>query len=337
MAENVTVGPPTTGPAGAEGGWAGGPADGARRAVGWSGYEIIAVVCLGYLWPGMLYQALQSAGWYRWFYGAEFLDHVGRADDPAGKTALFRLMLWAGCAALPFQVGSALLVLAGVSGTRPAELGLTPRRLGRNLLAGLVAAVVLVPGVYGIQALVVLLTRQLGGVTQDHPLTELGRQSLWGVEWVLLVLTAAVAAPVWEELLFRGIIQPWVIDRPYGGAAALAAALLVALSARWAALRGAADAAGVWAALTPALVLLGPAALVAVLAARSRQSGGLFAAAVLFAWVHAGVWPSPVPLLWLALGLGWLAWRSGSLAGPVVLHGCFNGLACAALLWQVVR
>jgi membrane protease YdiL (CAAX protease family) len=58
----------------------------------------------------------------------------------------------------------------------------------------------------------------------------------------------------------------------------------------------------------------------------------LFATAVLFGWVHARVWPSPVPLLWLGLGLGWLAWRGRSIAGCVVLHAVFNGIACVILL-----
>ena len=42
------------------------------------------------------------------------------------------------------------------------------------------------------------------------------------------------------------------------------------------------------------------------------KAWGVFyvATAVLFSWVHVRVWPSPVALLWLALGLGWLRWRS---------------------------
>ena len=66
---------------------------------------------------------------------------------------------------------------------------------------------------------------------------------------------------------------------------------------------------------------------------RNSTSGGLFASAVLFAWIHVSVWPSPVPLVWLALGLGWLAWRGRSLAGAVVLHMVFNAVACGMLLF----
>ena len=58
-------------------------------------------------------------------------------------------MLWSGCAALPLQVASVLLILGVLSGTRPADVGLTRRRLGKNLLAGLAASLVLAPASMG--------------------------------------------------------------------------------------------------------------------------------------------------------------------------------------------
>ena len=41
-----------------------------------------------------------------------------------------------------------------------------------------------------------------------------------------------VAAPVLEELVFRGVLQPWFAGRPWGGHLALASAFLLALLAR---------------------------------------------------------------------------------------------------------
>ena len=35
--------------------------------VPWSGAEIIAVLCVGSLWPGLVNEFLQRVGWYRWF------------------------------------------------------------------------------------------------------------------------------------------------------------------------------------------------------------------------------------------------------------------------------
>ena len=59
---------------------------------------------------------------------------------------------------------------------------------------------------------------------------------------------------------------------------------------------------------------------------------GWYGTAVLFAAVHSGVWPSPIPLLPLALALGWLAYRTQSLTAPFVLHGLFNAVTALALL-----
>jgi membrane protease YdiL (CAAX protease family) len=61
----------------------------------------------------------------------------------------------------------------------------------------------------------------------------------------------------------------------------------------------------------------------------------VFASAVLFAWVHASVWPTPIPLLVLALGLGWLARSTGNLAGPILVHALFNTVACILLFREV--
>ena len=88
-------------------------------------------------------------------------------------------------------------------------------------------------------------------------------------------------------------------------------------------------------ALAPIWLLLPLIGVFHFLDRRNTAWGSLFASAVLFAWVHVSVWPSPVPLVWLALGLGWLAWRSHSLAGAIVLHAVFNAVACAALLYGV--
>ncbi len=56
------------------------------------------------------------------------------------------------------------------------------------------------------------------------------------------------------------------------------------------------------------------------------------AASLLFAGMHFGQWPAPIPLFALSLGLGEVYRRSGSLVAPIVMHACFNGLSTATLL-----
>jgi hypothetical protein len=58
--------------------------------------------------------------------------------------------------------------------------------------------------------------------------------------------------------------------------------------------------------LTPLLAFLAlvPIYLLVWRFSKSPFGPAWFGTAVLFAWVHARVWPSPIPLLFLALGLG---------------------------------
>jgi membrane protease YdiL (CAAX protease family) len=56
----------------------------------------------------------------------------------------------------------------------------------------------------------------------------------------------------------------------------------------------------------------------------------IFGSAMMFAAFH-DVWPTPVPLLLLGIGLGFLAFRTQSLLPGIVLHGLFNAVASLAL------
>jgi membrane protease YdiL (CAAX protease family) len=62
---------------------------------------------------------------------------------------------------------------------------------------------------------------------------------------------------------------------------------------------------------------------------------GLFGSAILFANVHSAVWPTPIALLPLGLGLGWLQLRTQRLLAPIVAHALFNAVACVDMLYQV--
>jgi membrane protease YdiL (CAAX protease family) len=39
------------------------------------------------------------------------------------------------------------------------------------------------------------------------------------------------------------------------------------------------------------------------------------------------VWPSPIPLFVLGLGLGWLAVRTRGILVPAIVHGLFNAVS----------
>jgi membrane protease YdiL (CAAX protease family) len=314
--------------------------------VPYGGAELLLAVFLCLTWPMIAYAVLDGAGLFERLYGPERVGLV-RAHDgpqeqpdaaPQRRLVLLRFNLWAAALAFPFQAATIPLLLYAVSGTRPAQLGLTTRHLGPNLLAGFIAFVAVAPVVLGLNYLVETLYRwALGGGTQAHPLTLIARERLMPAEWVLLVLTGTVTAPVLEELIFRGMLQPWFAARSWGGPLALCVALGIAVFFCAGRVRD------VWphgpgAALieaAPALFILAlvPVCLLVMRRSRTPAAGAVCGTAVLFAAIHSSVWPSPIALVVLGLALGVLAWRTGSLVGPILLHSLFNGVACAQLLW----
>src|SRR5262249_31308398 len=110
---------------------------------------------------------------------------------------------------------------------RPARLGLTLRHFPGNLRLGLLAALVLTALVHGINWGVTTLHQVwLQVPVEDHPLLALRREIL-PFEWAVLILSVMLAAPVLEELLFRGVLQPWFATWRGGGLLATSYALLL--------------------------------------------------------------------------------------------------------------
>ncbi len=302
--------------------------NGESRSVPWSGMEVLSALYLvWFFWPITISLILQGVGVPHWYYG-ENAPELSR-----------RLELWIQTFALPLQVLTIPLLFSAFSHTRLVQLGLTTRRFGRNVLAGLVSWLVLTPPVFAIfQLLRYLYSHSREQIVEEHFLEKLGRQQLFPMEWGMLFFSAMVAAPIVEELAFRGVLQPWLAARRWGGHVAMLGSLLLAIMFRWQHWHDA------WpkgipalvAAATPALFVLALVPIYLLVCWRSRTPLGpaLFGTSLLFACIHSSVWPTPVPLFVLSLGLGVLAYRSGSLVGPIVLHGLFNGVSCVQLLMK---
>jgi membrane protease YdiL (CAAX protease family) len=348
-----------------------------QKPVRWTAAEMIfALFFTSMLWAWAAGEILRTSGFYSWFYGPEATRWVylsppesltsARAlaapatlapggaplpgvvlttalpsvlPDPLQRLLQYRFLLWSTVLASAFEIATVLIVFRLVSDTTPADLGLRTSHLGRNILLGLGSAVVLTPLV-GLLNLAIVILWQFwyqSGV-QEHPFKQIGQLSLYPAEWGVLIVSAVVVAPFWEELVFRGILQPWFMTRPFGGWLALGLALFLAGSMCsdriWAA--RAAGPATFLAESLPVLALLPAGPLLAYLE-RTRPGGvaaGLFGTAVLFGWVHARVWPTPIALFVLGLALGRLAHRTRSLAAGITLHAVFNGAACLLLVLQ---
>jgi membrane protease YdiL (CAAX protease family) len=169
-------------------------------------------------------------------------------------------------------------------------------------------------------------------IAQEHP-------SL--AEWVFLIVSASILAPCLEEFMFRGLLLRWLCARPRGVPITFGITLLLAMLVRTSKIDAAWQEQN-WNALGDALapvffvLLVGTAAKALTwLVADSRNSKkwqAILASSLLFAVAHADVWPSPVALFVLAIGLAWVACRTQSIIPGIVAHILFNTVACVQLL-----
>jgi membrane protease YdiL (CAAX protease family) len=305
-----------------------------QRAVPWSGMEIlVSLFLVFYFVPSFCFAVLQGSHFFTWLYGADF---------PAGNTnadilSQTRVGLWLTLTALPAQVLGLLLLLNLSSGTLPYQLGLTTPHLRRNIALGALLALVVTPALLGLNFLIASAFERWTPIPiNKHPLLNLGEQSQSWWEVLLLLATAVVAAPLLEELVFRGLLLRWFAQRWDRGRLAVFLALLVALSKRSEELAKAVSAHDLTALAIESIpavfvLLMVPIFLLVRRRARTPAGPALFGVALLFAAMHSSVWPTPIALFALGLVLGWLSIRTASLVGPIILHGLFNLASCLLL------
>jgi membrane protease YdiL (CAAX protease family) len=313
----------------------------------WGGFEVVgAFLVLAIVIPGLAHESLVGSGFFTRVYGPEFPPPMprpgprveasaavaGAATASAAHARQEELAtvrnLWAGAAALPVQLG--LLVL--VRRTLYPDWTGPPRRpsVAAQLTLAILAWAVLTPAVLVFNQVVLDLFARLGGSADVHPLarmTEL-RPIL---DQFLFLFRACVAAPLIEELLFRGMLLSWLLGARYRAWAALVGGVLIA------GLLG--QPSGPPAELVtrgPVLfalgLVLGYVVLIRMFRRKSRTVGAVYASSVVFAVVHSTVWPTPVPLFVLGLGLGYLAVRNRGVLVPVVVHGLFNAVSALFVL-----
>jgi membrane protease YdiL (CAAX protease family) len=276
---------------------------------------------------------LRSSDFFDWFYGPA---QVNQPDDIMRT----RIGLWIQAAAFPFWVACVALFFNRLKVVAPADVGLAPRNFAGefvNLLIGLGSAVILTPLVLGLNFVVTWYFKDvLHFQVKDHPFTHAGQQGLFAVEWGLLALAAMVVAPLREELLFRGVLQRLFAEHPWGGHVGIGLAGVIAacnIQLPSAAARSR-DALALASAVAPLLFVaaMTPFYLLICRRSKTKQPPAVFATALFFAAVHSSVWPSPIALLVLGLGLGYLSFWTRSLVAPIVVHSIFNGVSFALLL-----
>ncbi|MGL4420302.1 MAG: lysostaphin resistance A-like protein [Gemmataceae bacterium] len=140
---------------------------------------------------------------------------------------------------------------------------------------------------------------------------------------VLFIASTCLFTPIIEELIFRRALLPWAIRMKHR------ADILILI--------------GVAATIIRGDLRLGPVLFAVCLGVfylflrnkrmrKGRTIRAIHTTAVLFAGMHAAVWPSPIPLYFLGLILGMVVLRHRSVLPAIILHGLFNLISTIYLL-----
>lgn len=308
-----------------------------RRAVPWTGAHVFLAFLIFYFVPAFILPYIHAGTLTGYLHGPD--------TDPV--FARYLAYSAASLMALPLQVGLWYGLGRLADGPR-SVFGVVPRRIPADVTAAYWTWLVLTPVVYAVNfAALIAYTWIEFAPPIDHPAVRVlhagpGSPSLY----VLLFAQAVLAAPIAEELFFRGIVQPFLAEGPWRGSIALVAAAFVGVVAHspvplefghWKEI--VTDVPVLFVLVVLPLYWWGdtwvPARLLPVHdpIARQRAVRAIVATAILFANAHANVWPTPIPLFVLALGLGWLAYRTQAIFAPIVLHMLFNTIVFLTLGW----
>jgi membrane protease YdiL (CAAX protease family) len=199
---------------------------------------------------------------------------------------------------------SPLVLKAFAPETRLADMGFDFSRPADDVRLGVVAFFAVVPPVLLVQVLVSLVFGE-----SKHPLVEGWKQGGGRELLVWSIVGAVVAAPVVEEFLFRGVLQGW-FERLFAPSGESQAAMPPDETA---------------------------AAAVAETSAPQSSSAAIVVGSILFALAHLGNGPDPIPIFFLALGLGYLYRQTHRLLPGIVVHLLLNALSTAVLVLGIDR
>ena len=274
-----------------------------RSVVPWEGIDLLIVIAILVVAGQLCLMAAEK------WYGIEMPKP---ADELNGQTqyVLFVCNVVASAVTL---LGAMAVLHFRVRATW-TDMGFNTTRWTYDARTGLVAFAAAAPVVYAIQA---ILTNWL---PYHHPLIKAveeqpDERTLW-----LVAVSAVVIAPVFEEFLFRGLLQGWLekvelwlLSRPWQSADGVAVVTPLDYS----------TAGSTAASPVPRLGLLG------------MPLGGLpiLISSALFAANHLGQGPAPVSLFVFALALGFLYRQTHRLWPSMIVHFLLNAVTLLGLLY----
>jgi membrane protease YdiL (CAAX protease family) len=221
------------------------------------------------------------------------------------------------------------LILSSIWFLKKRRLLVAERQVARrSSWTVLVYEIILCWAVYGLLAITLNCVMQYlylfsGWKPSIHPIAKVGIFDGTG-GWII-GLGACVVAPFTEELIFRRWLLPWAMRKDYRVFAVQAVTVVMTGVA--------------YNHVGRLEILLMGAVLLAIQAAwyalrtklsrvhrcfRSRTFAANWAVSSLFAMLHGTVWPSPIALLVLSMGLGFLVVRTGRWWTAFLCHALFN-------------
>jgi membrane protease YdiL (CAAX protease family) len=279
------------------------------------------------------------------------LGQLGWLPDDADETKLTlsdkELLVWANMGASLGLLAVALPLITLRTGAVWRDLGFSARDLWSDVKLGLAGFVMLAPPVYAIQGVLVYFWKP-----SKHPLMEMFKESPDASFFIVLFIAAAVIAPIFEELVFRVLLQGF-LEKAFAfrgpahelvfGSPSPAPQVLPIYATD-----GQLPAAEITFLPSPAALdanpyapsaIVGEQVVSAVLAVEKEQPilcGPLAwlpfgISSVIFALLHYSHGPDWVPLILLAAGMGFLYQRTHRVVPSLVVHALLNSLSMFGL------
>ena len=286
-------------------------------------------------------------------YGLEMVAKSKDYRDPEEfKLLRTRMGLWTSGLTLPLLAVLFPFLIINYTGLNKNELGWNNSNLLFSIRQAILGVITLIPAVYLLQLIMIKIQLLLPGQhVADHPLAQLGGEKLMGLEWVMIFCSAVIGAPLLEEQIFRGLIQPWIIAKKNGVLITICCAIFLgviqfsddwfkAFSLAWGDRSMENDSQlqiHITKALAPLLFSLLVSIVIIIINKKNRVNSAIGATALLFGMIHAFAWPSPVGLTLLGIGLGIAYAKTGNIVTPIFIHMGFNCLAFGMLLLQTTK
>ncbi len=188
------------------------------------------------------------------------------------------------------------------------RLGFSFPKLRRALHPGLVGALVAIPLMFAAVGIIQEVWRVCGfAPPEEHVLLKVFSESAVPIDKWLVIFSAVILAPLFEEMLFRGHVQTAVLAM-LGRTKSRGFEVVIANYE------------------SP------PQVLTVNVIPTAHRWAAICIAAALFALAHGALWMMP-PLFLLAVCLGYAYERTGNLWTNIIMHASFNAVSIGLEYW----